>query len=468
MLYDLFICHASEDKEVFVRPLAEALKKENIEVWYDEFSLKLGDSIRRSIDRGLSQSRFGVVVISPSFLAKQWTQYEMDGLTEREISEKEKVILPIWHEIDHAQIMTYSPSLAGKIAALSKNGIAKVVDEIMQVIHPQGSPLIIARDILLEWGVKPPVVTDEYWINVIEASNRTSSFTPRIAENSIWGRWSFPLPDKQSAAQDWGERLAWSAMQLAWTEKAEAIPISPLTDPDEVLDFIYDSPGLYETCMVYPSLLAEYAPQLTIRDFGGDFEEEFEKEYLESFAEGQKNRMENSRYGSRLTTDKRSPECDDRWALRHDHFGYYESTTIAEAYFHGGMFGPRVSPFYDSEHLVWLISSLSDWLPRRIKSVLVDGMSRSSRWHWGELKYDHKGPWADHGAFVDALTASLEEGIKFSWTTSVSNDVRHCIGSAITELKIPESVDELFAKFTDLDIPTKYLKEEGKRKKKRK
>lgn len=64
MLYDVFICHASEDKEDFVRPLAEALRQENVEVWYDEFTLRLGDSIRRSIDKGLKQSRFGLVVLS--------------------------------------------------------------------------------------------------------------------------------------------------------------------------------------------------------------------------------------------------------------------------------------------------------------------------------------------------------------------------------------------------------------------
>ena len=58
MLYDVFICHASEDKESFVRPLADALRSANIEVRYDAFSLRLGDSLRRSIDKGLSQSRF--------------------------------------------------------------------------------------------------------------------------------------------------------------------------------------------------------------------------------------------------------------------------------------------------------------------------------------------------------------------------------------------------------------------------
>lgn len=72
MLYDAFICHASEDKDDFVRPLAERLVRDHVEVWYDEFSLTVGDSLRRSIDRGLRSSRFGVVILSPSFLAKRW------------------------------------------------------------------------------------------------------------------------------------------------------------------------------------------------------------------------------------------------------------------------------------------------------------------------------------------------------------------------------------------------------------
>jgi hypothetical protein len=77
MLYDIFICHASEDKQSFVRPLAEALQKENVAVWYDDFSLKLGDSIRRALDRGLSQSRFGVIVLSRAFFQKKWPQYSL-------------------------------------------------------------------------------------------------------------------------------------------------------------------------------------------------------------------------------------------------------------------------------------------------------------------------------------------------------------------------------------------------------
>lgn len=67
-LYDVFISHASEDKDEVVRPLATALKNLGLRVWYDEFELKIGDSLRRKIDQGLSRSRFGVVVISRDFI----------------------------------------------------------------------------------------------------------------------------------------------------------------------------------------------------------------------------------------------------------------------------------------------------------------------------------------------------------------------------------------------------------------
>jgi len=162
MLYDVFICHASEGKDDFVRPLAEALKRENVEVWYDEFSLKLGDSIRRTIDSGLRSSRFGVVVISKALLEKKWPQYELDGLVEREMSGEDKVLLPIWCNITHEEISAHSPSLAGRKAAIFAHGLDSVVSEILSVIHPQGSPLIKARDVLLEWGVAPPVITHQY------------------------------------------------------------------------------------------------------------------------------------------------------------------------------------------------------------------------------------------------------------------------------------------------------------------
>lgn len=113
--YDFFISHASEDKGIFVRGLAEALRARGAAVWYDEFTLKVGDSLRREIDRGLANSRFGIVVLSRHFFIKEWPQRELDGLWPLEVDGVAR-ILPVWHEISKDEVARYSPMLADKIA----------------------------------------------------------------------------------------------------------------------------------------------------------------------------------------------------------------------------------------------------------------------------------------------------------------------------------------------------------------
>ncbi len=112
MDYQLFICHASEDKEGFVRPLAESLKRHGVRVWYDEHSLGLGDSLRESIDHGLTNSTYGLVVLSAAFFKKRWAQRELNGLVAREMAEGRKIVWPIWLNIDSSTIVQYSPPLA--------------------------------------------------------------------------------------------------------------------------------------------------------------------------------------------------------------------------------------------------------------------------------------------------------------------------------------------------------------------
>lgn len=132
--WDAFISHASEDKEDFVRPLAERLRARGLKVWFAEHTLRIGDSLRRSIDRGLAESRFGIVVISPDFLRKEWPQRELDGLVAREIG-GEKVILPIWHDVTEEIVRQYSPPLVDRFAARSADGLDQVVDQIMQAMY---------------------------------------------------------------------------------------------------------------------------------------------------------------------------------------------------------------------------------------------------------------------------------------------------------------------------------------------
>jgi len=134
--WDVFISHASEDKRVLVAPLAKILEKFGVEVWYDEFTLRAGDSLRESIDKGLSRSTYGILVLSPAFVAKPWTTYELNGLIAGVIEGVQKII-PIWHEISKHEVYTFSPPLADRIAlSSSAHSIEEIAIKIIEVIRP--------------------------------------------------------------------------------------------------------------------------------------------------------------------------------------------------------------------------------------------------------------------------------------------------------------------------------------------
>lgn len=137
--YDVFISHASEDKESIVRSLATALSNRGLKVWYDELTLRIGDSLRQKIDRGLANSRVGLVVLSPSFIAKGWTNYELDGIVTRTVS-GEQILLPIWHKITKQEVIDFSPSLADKVArSTAMHTVDEIADEIAELIQSRNA-----------------------------------------------------------------------------------------------------------------------------------------------------------------------------------------------------------------------------------------------------------------------------------------------------------------------------------------
>lgn len=117
--WDVFISHASEDKEAFVRPLAQALSQLGVKVWFADFTIELGQSLSRSIDKGLAGSRFGLVVISKAFIAKKWPERELQGLVARQIAEQTE-ILPIWLGVSQQDVLEFSPPLADTFALNAK------------------------------------------------------------------------------------------------------------------------------------------------------------------------------------------------------------------------------------------------------------------------------------------------------------------------------------------------------------
>lgn len=127
--YDLFISHASQDKDSFVRELAKLLNREGFRVFYDEISIGIGESIRSSIDGGLAQSSSAVVVISRDFLDRPWPRAELDAILNLAISTSRRLI-PIWLNVTYDDVAKASPILADRKAILYNNSIPEIVTQI--------------------------------------------------------------------------------------------------------------------------------------------------------------------------------------------------------------------------------------------------------------------------------------------------------------------------------------------------
>ena len=92
---DIFICHASEDKEEVAIPLVKALDDAGITYWYDQAEIKWGDSITQKVNDGLKISRYVVVILSEAFISKNWPQRELNSALNIEASSKEVRVLPL-------------------------------------------------------------------------------------------------------------------------------------------------------------------------------------------------------------------------------------------------------------------------------------------------------------------------------------------------------------------------------------
>jgi hypothetical protein len=131
--WDVFISHLSEDKEIIALPLTKILIKNGLTVWLDKQELFVGDSLKRKIEEGLYNSRFGVVILSENFFKKEWPQKELDALMSKE-EHQSKVILPVWHNVSKSFISQYSILLADRLAVSTSNGLEYVGSEILRSV----------------------------------------------------------------------------------------------------------------------------------------------------------------------------------------------------------------------------------------------------------------------------------------------------------------------------------------------
>ena len=344
--------------------------------------------------------------------------------------------------------------LADIFAMRSADGLTRVTEQILHTVQPSGSALVLARNLILERGFEPPVISDDWWLDAIEG-----------AEGQHGSRWCFPIWRMMEDSSSRGERLAWVVMQHLWQEEVEFRPITQMTPPDEVVRFIASQPGLMEVCECMPGALLEFAPQLAIPGLAGSLERRIEEEFQVSIREYANRRMRKDKSGSALTTNGLCPACDEEFALRHPTFGDYEPAMVACGFVqgNGSGLGPHTKAYPSFDFIVWLLSGSSDWLPRPHHAYLLRGMKEWIVWPWmgkeSESEYD--------GIHAGALWRQLHDAVDGSKDSiMLTNDAKLDLSDRIQHcremLELPESVESLTDRFMGEQVIETWLSEEQK------
>jgi hypothetical protein len=401
-----------------VRPLVSELEAEHLTVWYDETELRVGDRLIESIERGLARARFGIVVISPAFLEKRWPRAELDALTNREFATGGSVLLPVWLDVDHAAVTGYSPLLAGRVAVIGSRGIEYTVSKLMEVIRPGRSPVAIAREKLERRGVATPPPGDPWWLDRIEGAAELPG-EGGFQEAMLWERWGFPLPPKSDDPEERAERLAQAVLRMSWIAEANRRPITQITPPGDVHEFIAEMPGLRDTCLEHPSFLAAYAPQLLIPGFGGEFEPIFDAWLTDLDARGRRSDTAN---------------------LHRASYDGLDAALLTNTFTRGELNGPPVAFYELIDYFFWLLSDLSQWLPAHVRDTLIRGFCAWPVWLDRAVAFEEDDP---AEPFMAAVFTAAEQSQPLDLSGAALSSLLATATASGDRLDLPESAATL-------------------------
>jgi len=113
---EVFICHASPDKEAVARPLAQHLARSGIVPWIDERDIEWGDSLTGRVNEGLSHCRYVIVILSRAFIDRSWPERELMAALNLEASTGTTRVLPLLagNDQERQEIMAAYPLLNDK------------------------------------------------------------------------------------------------------------------------------------------------------------------------------------------------------------------------------------------------------------------------------------------------------------------------------------------------------------------
>lgn len=134
-IFDVFVSYASEDRETIARPLVEALRAHGFSVWFDDYTIGAGDNLEQAITAGVRNARYGVIIISRSYLEKDWPRREMLTLWMHETRVERTVVLPVLHGLSSEEVVAFDHAFDNRSMPSTDRGLDYVIDRISTVIH---------------------------------------------------------------------------------------------------------------------------------------------------------------------------------------------------------------------------------------------------------------------------------------------------------------------------------------------
>lgn len=219
---DVFLCHAGEDKETYVRPFADELCRHAVSYWLDEAEIRWGDSTARKINSGLSLSRYVVVFITESFFERNWPEAELGSAIDREIETGHTVVLPIL-VVSNARFKERYPLLSSKRYLRWNLGPSAIVGELLTLLD---RPYKRKWSWIYPAGFKGPV-----WFRIAPNPNVVETiYTYQVA----WGPWNHEARLDLSGGA--------VALQHSKSHDGEPVPITLEVNPPAYCDFGTDDP----------------------------------------------------------------------------------------------------------------------------------------------------------------------------------------------------------------------------------
>jgi hypothetical protein len=248
--------------------------------------------------------------------------------------------------------------------------------------------------------------------------------------------------------------IAWTALQLDWMQEGTRQKYCQLTHPERIHRYLRKSPGLLECSRANASVLALYAPQLTITGFDDDLADAFDELLKVSYEDS----LQFFSYSNPETFDGKEPLCGEAIAWRHPKFGNYTDGELASSFVGAHTHVRRVHDGFTC--LIWLLTDSANWLPEAHRARLTNGM-RTRTYPWA-ASYDVVG---SDNAFYDALWRKTKSTFRFS--REVRSGLEELLEGALKELGIAENVAAISRRFVEGGFVEGYFDEQNRLREKR-